>query len=582
MRRSAGCLLAAAAVAVILLIPLAGIPYATNLAFTLLVLFIIAQSWDWMGGLTGYFNLGHYAFYGIGAYAFAIILVGGSSTPIAFLAALFAGAVAAATLAYPLFRLQGDYFAFATLALLPLFELLAFNLSPITKGADGIMLPPKYVLVPAFYAAAALAITAFLTTIVITRSRFGYALKSIKNDEQAAEVVGVHTFPTKVGILAISAAFASLAGGIHAWQMSFIDPPTVFGLQVAFVPIAMALLGGSGLLWGPLVGALVLFVIQHWLLTNVTILHATIYGAIILLIGRYMPGGLLRSGAVQSVPFLRGLAKAYHHPEIQASRSDHQMSLPLATGHGANGRVLLECNDVTMRFGGLVALNNVSFDVKQGEIVGLVGANGSGKTTLFNCLSMMYRPSGSISFAGHELTTLRRDQVARLGIGRTFQIPRPFGDLTVAENIAIAGEFRAGATTLTDAFAQVDIFARFVGLEDRLASRADALTLQEKKSLELARALASRPSLLLVDEVASGLTLAEVRQFIRHIREIRDRYGVTVIWVEHIFSALSQVVDRLIVLEYGNIIADKPLAEAVVDERVLKSYLGVAGASVRR
>ena len=140
--------------------------------------------------------------------------------------------------------------------------------------------------------------------------------------------------------------------------------------------------------------------------------------------------------------------------------------------------------------------------------------------------------------------------------------------------------FRAGATTLTDAFAQVDIFARFVGLEDKLASRADALTLQEKKSLELARALASRPSLLLVDEVASGLTLAEVRQFIRHIREIRDRYGVTVIWVEHIFSALSQAVDRLIVLEYGNIIADKPLAEAVVDERVLKSYLGVAG--VRR
>ena len=227
-----------------------------------------------------------------------------------------------------------------------------------------------------------------------------------------------------------------------------------------------------------------------------------------------------------------------------------------------------------MRFGGNIAVNNVNITIRQGEIVGLVGANGSGKTTLFNCISKVYGPTGSIVFDGLELKSLRRDEVSRAGVGRTFQNPRPFGDLTVAENIAIALTFRADNVPLSEAFAEASQFAAFVGLTDRLSTRADALTLQERKSLELARALALKPKLLLVDEVASGLTPSEVRQFVAHIRAIRDTYGISVIWVEHIFSALVQVVDRLIVLEQGVVIADAPLADAVRDPRVLKSYLG--------
>lgn len=562
-------------------LPLFGIAYATSLGLTLLIAFVLAQSWDWVGGEAGYVNLGHFVFYGLGAYVFCILLVRGVPMPVSLGAACLLTSVVAAVVAFPLFRLSGDYFAFATLALLPLFELLAFNLTPITGGADGIVLPPHYVLGTAFYLTLVLAVVTFLVTGVLTSSRFGYALKSIRNDELAAEIVGIRIFPAKLAVLVLSAAFAALAGAIQGWQLSYIDPPTVFGLNVALVPISMALLGGSGKRWGPVVGVVILFALQQWLLVNISVLQATVYGLVILLIGRFMPGGLLRAQFAQNIPFVRFLSRDHHGDIGQQSNV-----VPLQTGQlpikasNARGGILLETRDLTMRFGGNVAVNGVNIKIRQGEIVGLVGANGSGKTTLFNCISKVYEPTGTIIFDGNPIETLRRDEVSRVGVGRTFQNPRPFGDLTVIENIAIALTYRAENKPLNTAFEESAQFAAFVGLQDRLSSRADSLSLQEKKSLELARALALKPKLLLVDEVASGLTPAEVKQFVGHIRDIRDTYGITVIWVEHIFSALAQVVDRLIVLEQGVVIADAPLAEAVKDPKVLKSYLGTGPANV--
>jgi branched-chain amino acid transport system permease protein len=566
-----------AMLAVFLALPLVGSPYHTSLGLTLMIAFILAQSWDWVGGEAGYVNLGHFVFYGLGAYVFCILLTRGVPLAACFLAASCVTATVAAVLAFPLFRLHGDYFAFATLALLPLFELLAFNLSPLTGGADGIVLPPNYVLRPAFYLATALAVATLWLTGALSASRFGYSLKSIRNDELAAEVVGIRIFPAKLAVLTLSALFAGLAGAIQAWQLSYIDPPTVFGLNVALVPVAMALLGGSGKRWGPLIGVLILFALQQWLLVNITVLQGTVYGLAILLIGRFMPGGLLRARFLMNAWFLRPLAEERSASDTAPAANVTSLStlaLPIPAVSGRRGDVLLETRDLTMRFGGNIAVNNVNITIRQGEIVGLVGANGSGKTTLFNCISKVYGPTGSIVFDGLELKSLRRDEVSRAGVGRTFQNPRPFGDLTVAENIAIALTFRADNVPLSEAFAEASQFAAFVGLTDRLSTRADALTLQERKSLELARALALKPKLLLVDEVASGLTPSEVRQFVAHIRAIRDTYGISVIWVEHIFSALVQVVDRLIVLEQGVVIADAPLADAVRDPRVLKSYLG--------
>jgi branched-chain amino acid transport system permease protein len=231
-----------------------------------------------------------------------------------------------------------------------------------------------------------------------------------------------------------------------------------------------------------------------------------------------------------------------------------------------------------MAFGGNVAVNRVNLTINEGEIVGLIGPNGSGKTTLFNCLSKVFEPvSGDIVFAGQSLRGLRRDTVSRLGIGRTYQIPRPFGDLTVQENVAMPMMFR-GENRLArpQALAEAARFAAYAGLADKLNERADRLTLQQRKAVEFARALACRPRLLLVDEVASGLTQTEVRRFVESIGEVRDTYGITVVWVEHIISALTQVVDRLVVLEQGSVIADGKPDAVLKDQHVLRTYFGGA------
>jgi branched-chain amino acid transport system permease protein len=563
-------------------LPFLGNAYLVTFTFTMLIAYVLSQSLDWVSGEMGYVNLGHYCFYGTGAYVFSIALVAHYPAAFAMLAAVAITAVVGALVAVPLFRLRGDYFAFATLALLPLAEILAYNLTPITNGADGIMLPIESVLVPSYLIALGLCVVAFFLTIWINGIRFGYALKSIRNDEEVAEVVGVRIMPIKMKVLALSAAFASLAGAIQAWQMTFIDPQTVFGLNVALIPIAMVLLGGSGLRWGPLVGVIILACTQQWLLVNIQSLQGTVYGAIILLIGRFMPGGVLRASWLRNSRWLGVLSQEHHEyifDEKTGLKSSATETLPLPLIQADRRKLLLECENVRMEFGGNVAVDDVSLKIMEGEIVGLIGPNGSGKTTLFNCISKVHEPTaGRIRFAGRNLDELRRDEIAQLGVGRTHQIPRPFGDLTVQENIAIPLMFHDDSLSSQQAFEQARHFIAYAELTHRLTRRADSLSLQERKALELARALACKPKLLLIDEVASGLAAAEVKRFVEHIRHIRDHYGITIIWVEHIFSALAEVVDRVIVLEQGLVIADGTLNDVVTNERVLETYLGRSAA----
>ena len=562
---AAAVLLSAAAV------PIANSAYFTTFTFTLIIALIIAQSWDWVGGYMGFINLGHFAFYGIGGYAFAILLVSGQSVSLAFAVAAIVTLATAIIVSFPLFRLRGDYFAFATLALLPLCQILAFNLSKLTAGSAGIPLPPFYVLVPAYYVALAVAAVAFILSIVIDRLRFGYALKAIRNDEVAAASAGIHIFPIKVGVLALSSVFAGIAGAVQTWQLGYIDPPSAFGLEPGLIPIAMVLLGGSGLFIGPLFGVIVLGVAHQLLLVKLTMLQTTVYAAIILLVGRFMPGGLLRALGM-------GEQEAFPVPAIDNGQHQTAGQLPFGRVSGDDKLQipLIECRSISMFFGGDRAVDNVSLTVKAGEIVGLVGPNGSGKTTLFNLMSKVYEsPSGDILLNGRSLRGLRSDSVSRLGIGRTYQIPRPFADLTVQENILIPMLFRDGGHPgISETTAQAREIAAFAGLADRFGVRADLLSLQEKKALEFARALASKPKLLLIDEVASGLTPAEVRHFIDLLRQVRDAHGITIIWVEHIFWALAEIVDRLVVMENGSVLADGPLQEVVQHEQVIKAYLG--------
>jgi branched-chain amino acid transport system ATP-binding protein len=238
--------------------------------------------------------------------------------------------------------------------------------------------------------------------------------------------------------------------------------------------------------------------------------------------------------------------------------------------------LVLEGKGLTRYFGGLPALKNVDFSVAQGEILGLIGPNGAGKSTLLNLVNGVFSPSeGKVLFQGRDLSGLRPHQIAQLGVARVLQTPRSFASMTVRENVEVGASFggRGRASTEPDRMAY---FLELTGLADKQDSRVDGLTLQEKRMLELARALAMRPELLLLDETMSGLNPTEMERAMQLIRRIRDELGLTIIWVEHVMKAIMGVAERILVLNFGQVIAVGTPAEVARDQGVIDAYLGRA------
>jgi branched-chain amino acid transport system ATP-binding protein len=235
---------------------------------------------------------------------------------------------------------------------------------------------------------------------------------------------------------------------------------------------------------------------------------------------------------------------------------------------------VLRAEDITKRFGGLQALSNVTFAVEERQILGLIGPNGAGKTTLFNILNAVYRPdSGRVVYRDRDLRGLRPYDVARLGIARTHQIVRPLNELTVRENVMVGACFGRRGLGLTDAAVAADATLELVGLDARSDQLAATLNVAQKKRLELARALAADPDLLLLDEVLAGLNRAEIAAMLDTIRLVRDR-GVTIVIIEHVMHALMNVSDRVVALDYGRLIAEGTPAEVAADPAVIEAYLG--------
>jgi len=237
---------------------------------------------------------------------------------------------------------------------------------------------------------------------------------------------------------------------------------------------------------------------------------------------------------------------------------------------------MLTVSGLTKRFGGFTALHEVSFEVREGEILGLIGPNGSGKTTLFNCVSGALVPSaGSIRFRDHELAGLTPDAICHRGIARTFQIPRPFRKLSILENVAVAVHFgRAERTTEADARERAREVLELVGLPTRREAPTTLLGASGLKKLELARALATEPSLLLADESLGGLDPSEMQDAAELLKRVRTERRVTIVWVEHIMATLMRVVDRIVVLDHGEKIAEGPPHAVAAEPRVVEAYLG--------
>ena len=559
--------------AALIALPYLGLPaFYESFSYLLLSSIVLATSWNILSGYSGYFSFGHGAFFGVGVYTTAG-LAGRLEWPFLWtlpLAALAAAAlgVALGALVFRVRALRGELFALLTLAITFVLGTIALN---TVDGGPGIQLMaemPKVTptasgfLYLLMLAAAALTLW---TARAMYHSRFGTGLLAIHDDEDVAEVMGVPTYRFKLAAFAISCALAGLAGGIHAVFVSYVTVAETFSVALAVNVVLMSALGGTRHWLGPAVGAVAITVLLYAFTGGQSaVLGRALTGLILIIVIVAMPEGILGQ-----------ILKRVKKPALVRPRAvDEQASRPVASRARASGEPLLVVQGASKAFKGVQALDGANLEVGRGEILGLVGPNGSGKSTLINVVSGHYRADGgSIQFEGAELAGVPAHRIARAGIARTYQIPRPFPQLTVLQNIALPPMF--GQVVMDRAAAEREAWRwlEFTNLADKAFQHPGELNLHQRKFLELARALASRPKLLFLDEVLSGLTPVEMDDALHLIRAIRGQ-GATVVFVEHVMRAVMELADRVVVLTYGRAIAAGRPAEVMRHPDVVSAYLG--------
>lgn len=554
-----------------------------------------------MTGVAGMTSFGQAAFVGIGAYATAVLTAPAAMNLGAQIGApwlaLLAGMAATLLLAYVLgqltLRLSGHYLPLGTIA----WGMSLYYLFGTLEGLGGHSglpdLPPLRLAGIEFgdgprmyYLIWACVLLAMLLVRNLLASRTGRAIRALRGGQEMAASMGVNIFRTKMTVFLIAAGLAGLSGWLYAYTQRFVSPAP-FSVQAGIDYLFMALLGGMGSLWGAVAGSAAVVLLREWLqdwlpqlLGRSGNFESIVFGLLIVLVIQRWPGGIW-SALARRLGRPRALAPGLERLPAAPSAAP---GLP-ARKRPAAGAPILEVREVTRRFGGLVANRAMSLTVAAGEILAVIGPNGAGKSTLFNLVSGVDRPDeGEVIFQGRRINGLPPRELAAAGLSRTFQHVKLLPDMSVLENTALGAHLRGSqgvfasalrldgadeAALLNEARLQLER----VGLGEFLARPAGSLALGQQRILEIARALCADPCLLLLDEPAAGLRHKEKEALAALLRKLRGE-GVAVLLVEHDMDFVMGLVDRVVVMEFGQRIAEG-LPEAVQrDPAVLAAYLG--------
>ena len=560
------------------------------------IYFILVMGLDLLFGLAGMLSFAHIGFFSVGAYAVAVLNAGyGFNVWLAAAAGLALNIAMSYLLGWICLRLSGSYFILGTLAFGLAIHSIIIVAYPLTGGDAGLggIARPEIAGVALKsdleFGALVWGIAAVLLwcTLALVNSRAGRALKALRSDPLAAASLGIHEARLRTNVFVISVAFASIAGALYGMYFGAVHPES-FGLGVLVDVLLMLFLGGYGSIWGGLVGATFITLLPELneaLSTGKHLFNGLLFAAIILLFPRGLAGAFEE---LVSRLRTRGGRKVRHPYDPVAPVATRDVMSEL-TGSGHAGAPLV-VDAARKNFGGVKAVDDVSFTVAPGIIKGLIGPNGAGKSTIINLISGVLPPTaGSIALGGTLLTGLRPDEVARTGLMRTFQHERLFVDLNVIENVmvgyekGIRGSFRElfEATTGVGRWADEEREARRAarawldafGLGDYAEEPIEKLPTGLRKLVEVARACASRPRVLLLDETAAGLNTTERLAFRDILNRLR-RSGMTIVLIEHDLELVMEMSDEICVLDFGQKIADGRPQQVRNNEQVISAYLG--------
>ena len=565
---------------------------------------ILALSLNLIYGITGMFSLGHAGFMAIGAYVSALLVLTPAqknsmwilediypwllnvNAPF-IISIIIAGIVAAIfglLVALPVLRLGGDYLGIATLGFAEIIRILITNTARLTNGSLGLKGIPAHTTL--FMSWGCLGVV-LICMVCMLRSNFGGVLRAVRDDEVAAKMMGINTFKIKVLAFTLGCFGGGLGGALMGNLITTIDP-RMFMITQTYNILMIIVVGGLGSVTGSIIGSALVTTMLEWLrfvenpitigsinIPGIPGMRMVIFSLLLIVVIIFRREGIM------------GMREFSWNIFFPKSKSKSKTETKISD-------TVLEVENLKLRFGGLNAIDNLNFKISHGQIMGLIGPNGAGKTSAFNVISGFYKPTeGKIKFLGKSIGGLNPDEVCREGMSRTFQNIRLFGHETVLQNVMIGSRVRQKyqwwQTLMPFIFTDViredeevktralDLLSQ-LGLEEFAEEKASSLPYGAQRRLEIARALATRPKFLLLDEPAAGMNPQESEELMKFIRRLRDEFDLTILLIEHDMKVVMNVCDYIQVLDQGVHIAQGTPDEIKANPRVIEAYLG-AGAS---